>query len=98
MTLLQNINEERETADHELAKVKRDRDLAMKKKEELAGILTEAAGALKSSLMVRIDYHVTIVSKNNLVNISFVVDKMVIITVYTNFCLLKSAFNQSWQL
>ena len=34
-------------------KVRKDRDLAMKKKEELGGILMEAAKALKSSLMVR---------------------------------------------
>ena len=32
--------------------MKKDRDLAMKKKEELAAILMEAAKALKSSLMV----------------------------------------------
>lgn len=36
----------------ELAKVTRDRDLSMKKKDELTGILSQAAQALKSSLAV----------------------------------------------
>lgn len=36
----------------ELAKVKKDRDLVMKKKDELVGILSEAANTLKTSILV----------------------------------------------
>ena len=47
------MSESKENLDHELAKVVKDRELAMKKKDELVGILSQAAQALKSSLLVR---------------------------------------------
>ena len=42
----------KEGVEAELEKVRRDRDLVMKKKEELVGILSEAAKTLKTSLVV----------------------------------------------
>ena len=49
---LQNTTESKESLGNELAKVTKDRDLCMKKKDELAGILSQAAQALRASLAV----------------------------------------------
>ena len=48
----QNTTENKESLENELAKVTKDRDLSMKKKDELTGILSQAAQALRTSLMV----------------------------------------------
>lgn len=48
---LKLTTEKKEYLDTELAKVVRDRDLAMRKKDELAGILSQASEALRSSLV-----------------------------------------------
>ena len=48
----QKTTENKESLENELAKVKKDRDLSMKKKDELTGILSQAAQALRTSLMV----------------------------------------------
>lgn len=44
--------ENKESLETELAKVTKDRDLSMKKKDELTGILSQAAQALRDSLVV----------------------------------------------
>lgn len=44
--------ENKESLETELAKVSKDRDLSMKKKDELTGILSQAAQALRDSLVV----------------------------------------------
>ena len=49
---LQNTTDTKESLENELAKVTKDRDLSMKKKDELAGILSQAAQALRASLAV----------------------------------------------
>lgn len=49
---LKLTTEKKEYLDTELAKVVRDRNLAMGKKDELAGILSQASEALRSSLVV----------------------------------------------
>lgn len=49
---LKLTTEKKEYLDAELAKVVRDRNLAMGKKDELAGILSQASEALRSSLVV----------------------------------------------
>lgn len=48
----QTTTENKESLENELAKVTKDRDLSMKKKDELTGILSQAAQALRASLMV----------------------------------------------
>ena len=48
----QSTTEKKESLESELAKVTKDRDLSMKKKDELTGILSQAAQALRSSLVV----------------------------------------------
>lgn len=47
---LRNTTDTKESLENELAKVTKDRDLSMKKKDELAGILSQAAQALRASL------------------------------------------------
>ena len=49
---LQHTTETKESLENELAKVTKDRDLSMKKKDELAGILSQSAQALRASLAV----------------------------------------------
>ena len=49
---MQHTTETKESLENELAKVTKDRDLSMKKKDELAGILSQAAQALRASLAV----------------------------------------------
>ena len=44
--------ENKESLETELAKVTKDRELSMKKKDELTGILSQAAQALRDSLVV----------------------------------------------
>lgn len=48
----QRTTEDKESVENELAKVTKDRDLSMKKKDELTGILSQAAQALRASLVV----------------------------------------------
>lgn len=48
---LKSTTEKKESLESELAKVTKDRDLSMKKKDELTGILSQAAQALRSSLV-----------------------------------------------
>ena len=48
----QRTTEDKESLENELAKVTKDRDLSMKKKDELTGILSQAAQALRTSLVV----------------------------------------------
>lgn len=48
----QTTTEGKESLENELAKVTKDRDLSMKKKDELTGILSQAAQALRTSLVV----------------------------------------------
>lgn len=48
---LKKTTENKESLENELAKVTKDRDLSMKKKDELTGILSQAAQALRTSLM-----------------------------------------------
>ena len=50
--ILQTTTENKESVENELAKVTKDRDLSMKKKDELTGILSQAAQALRTSLVV----------------------------------------------